>query len=150
MDHLAQYPGHLHHAALKRMGSAGNDRDQFCPVLFADDVVGAICWRREDRSSPFTLTRNEIAGPIFSQPNYLSFIKDGVGLNVLLRNYWMVIHPPILFLGFASTIIPFAYAYARIQMKRFGEWVTPALPWALFSACVLGVGIMMGGKWAYE
>jgi cytochrome c-type biogenesis protein CcmF len=101
-------------------------------------------------SSPFTLTRNEISGPIFSQPNYLSFIKDGVGLNVLLRNYWMVIHPPILFLGFASTIIPFAFAYAGIQTKRFGEWVTPALPWALFSACVLGVGIMMGGKWAYE
>ncbi len=101
-------------------------------------------------SSPFTLTRNEIAGPIFSQANYLTFIKDGIGLNVLLRNYWMVIHPPILFLGFASTIIPFAYAYAGIQSKRFGDWVTPALPWALFSACVLGVGIMMGGKWAYE
>ena len=101
-------------------------------------------------SSPFTLTRNEIEGPIFSQPNYLTFIKDGIGLNVLLRNYWMVIHPPILFLGFASTIIPFAYAYAGIQTKRFGDWVTPALPWALFSACVLGVGVMMGGKWAYE
>ena len=101
-------------------------------------------------SNPFTLTRNEIAGPIFSQPNYLTFIKDGVGLNVLLRNYWMVIHPPVLFLGFASTIIPFAYAYAGIQTKRFGDWVTPALPWALLSACVLGVGIMMGGKWAYE
>jgi len=101
-------------------------------------------------SNPFTLTRNEIAGPIFSQANYLTFIKDGIGLNVLLRNYWMVIHPPILFLGFASTIIPFAYAYAGIQTKRFGDWVTPALPWALLSACVLGVGIMMGGKWAYE
>jgi len=101
-------------------------------------------------SSPFTLTRDEITGPIFSQPNYLTFIKDGVGLNVLLRNYWMVIHPPILFLGFASTIIPFAFAYAGIQTKRFGDWITPALPWALFSACVLGVGIMMGGKWAYE
>ncbi len=101
-------------------------------------------------SSPFTLTRNEIAGPIFSQPNYLTFIKDGVGLNVLLRNYWMVIHPPVLFLGFASTIIPFAYAYAGLQTKRFGDWVKPALPWTLLSACVLGVGIMMGGKWAYE
>lgn len=101
-------------------------------------------------SSPFSLTRNEIEGPIFSQANYLSFIKDGVGLNVLLRNYWMVIHPPVLFLGFASTIIPFAYAYAGIQTKRYGDWVKPVLPWALFTACVLGVGIMMGGKWAYE
>ncbi len=110
-------------------------------VYFFDVYIG---------SSPFTLTRNEIAGPIFSQPNYLSFIKDGVGLNVLLRNYWMVIHPPVLFLGFASTIIPFAYAYAGIQTRRFGEWIQPALPWALLSAAVLGTGIMMGGKWAYE
>ncbi|HNU87284.1 MAG TPA: cytochrome c biogenesis protein CcsA [Ferruginibacter sp.] len=101
-------------------------------------------------SNPFVLTRNEIAGPIFSQPDYLKFINDGVGLNVLLRNYWMVIHPPVLFLGFASTIIPFAFAYAGIQTKRLGDWITPALPWALFGACVLGVGIMMGGKWAYE
>ncbi len=101
-------------------------------------------------SNPFILTRNEIAGPIFSQPDYLTYIKDGVGLNVLLRNYWMVIHPPVLFLGFAATIIPFAFAYAGIQSKRYGDWVKPALPWALFGACVLGVGIMMGGKWAYE
>ena len=101
-------------------------------------------------SSPFVLTRNELEGPIFSNPNYLSFIKDGVGLNVLLRNYWMVIHPPVLFFGFASTIVPVAFAYAGLQTKKFGEWVKPALPWALLSACVLGVGIMMGGKWAYE
>ena len=101
-------------------------------------------------NSPFTLTRNEINAPIFSQPNYLTFIKDGMGLNVLLRNYWMVIHPPVLFLGFASTIIPFGYAYAGIQTKKYGDWVKPVLPWALFAACVLGIGIMMGGKWAYE
>ncbi|MFM2325903.1 MAG: hypothetical protein RIR31_105 [Bacteroidota bacterium] len=113
-------------------------------------ILGIYIFDARIGSSPFTLTRNEITGPIFSQPNYLSFIKDGVGLNVLLRNYWMVIHPPVLFLGFASTIIPFAFAYAGIQTKRFGDWIKPVLPFALFSACVLGVGIMMGGKWAYE
>jgi cytochrome c-type biogenesis protein CcmF len=89
-------------------------------------------------------------GPIFSQPDYLSFIKDGVGLNPLLRNYWMVIHPPILFLGFASTIVPIAFAYSSLIAKDWGGWVKAALPWTLFSACVLGTGIMMGGKWAYE
>ncbi len=113
-------------------------------------ILGIYFFGERIGSSPFTLTRNEIEGPIFSMPNYLTFIKDGIGLNVLLRNYWMVIHPPILFLGFASTIIPFSYAYAGIQTKRFGEWIQPALPWALISACVLGTGIMMGGKWAYE
>ncbi len=120
---------------------------QFC-MLFM--MLGIYVFDVRLGSSLFTLTRNEISGPIFSQPNYLSFIKDGVGLNVLLRNYWMVIHPPVLFLGFATTIVPFAYAYAGLQTKRFGDWVKPVLPWALTSACILGVGIMMGGKWAYE
>lgn len=113
-------------------------------------ILGIYLFNTRIGSSPFTLTRNEIEAPIFSQPNYLSFIKDGMGLNILLRNYWMVIHPPVLFLGFASTIIPFAFAYAGIQTKKYGEWIKPALPWTLMSACVLGVGIMMGGKWAYE
>lgn len=101
-------------------------------------------------NSPFVLTRNELQAPIFNQPNYLSFIQDGMGLNVLLRNYWMVIHPPFLFLGFASLLVPFAFAYAGIKNKLYGEWVKPALPWALFGAAILGAGIMMGGKWAYE
>jgi cytochrome c-type biogenesis protein CcmF len=119
-------------------------------VFLAMMIMGVYIFGTKIGNSPFVLTRNEIDGPIFGMPNYLSMIKDGVGLNVLLRNYWMVIHPPILFLGFATTIVPFAYAYAGIQTKRYGDWVKPTIPWALFSACVLGVGIMMGGKWAYE
>ena len=123
-------------------------------------ILGIYIFDVRIGSSAFTLTRNELNlsnAPAFIdlqtgllRKDYLIRIQDGVGLNVLLRNYWMVIHPPVLFLGFASTIIPFAFAYAGIQTKHFGDWVKPALPFALFSACVLGVGIMMGGKWAYE
>lgn len=122
----------------------------FAQVFLAMMIMGVYIFGTKIGNSPFVLTRNEINGPIFSRPDYLSLMKDGIGLNVLLRNYWMVIHPPILFLGFASTIVPIAFAYAGIQTKRFGDWVKPAIPYALFSACVLGVGIMMGGKWAYE
>ncbi|MEO6820227.1 MAG: cytochrome c biogenesis protein CcsA [Ginsengibacter sp.] len=113
-------------------------------------LLGIYMFGTKIGSNPFNLTRNELAGPIFSQSNYLSFIKDGIGLNVLLRNYWMVIHPPVLFLGFASTLIPTAFAFSSLSNKDFGSWVKPVLPWALFSGMVLGVGIMMGGKWAYE
>ncbi len=113
-------------------------------------ILGIYVFDVRIGNSLFTLTRNEIDAPIFSQPNYLSFLKDGMGLNVLLRNYWMVIHPPVLFLGFATTIIPFAFAYAGIRTKRYGDWVKAALPWTLMSAAILGVGIMMGAKWAYE
>jgi cytochrome c-type biogenesis protein CcmF len=113
-------------------------------------IVGVYFFDVRIGNSLFTLTRNEISAPIFSRPDYLTFIKDGMGLNVLLRNYWMVIHPPVLFLGFASTLIPFAFAYAGLKSGKHTEWIKPVLPWALFSACILGVGIMMGGKWAYE
>ncbi|MEO8721834.1 MAG: cytochrome c biogenesis protein CcsA [Ginsengibacter sp.] len=120
---------------------------QFFLILM---LLGLYFFNVRIGSSPFILTRNELVGPIFSQPDYLSYIKDGIGLNPLLRNYWMVIHPPILFLGFASTAVPIAFAYSSLITKDWGGWVKAALPWALFSGCVLGTGIMMGGKWAYE
>lgn len=102
-------------------------------------------------STPFSLLRNEMAqAPIFSQPNYLDFIKDGNGLNVTLQNYWMVIHPPVLFLGFALTLIPFAYAIAAMWKGEYKSWVKPALRWTLIGGGILGTGIMMGGAWAYE
>ncbi len=122
----------------------------FAQVCLATMIAGIYFFNWRMGSNPFTLLRNEMDAPIFSQPNYLSLIKDGNDLNPLLQNYWMVIHPPILFLGFASTIVPFAYAIAGLWTKKFGDWTKPALPWALFSAAVLGTGVMMGGAWAYE
>lgn len=103
-------------------------------------------------SSPFTLLRDKMAGtaPIFSQANYLEFITDGTGLNPLLQNYWMVIHPPTLFLGFALTVVPFAFAVTALFRKEHRAWIKPALPWALVAGMVLGAGIIMGGFWAYE
>ncbi len=102
-------------------------------------------------TTPFELLRDHMAGaPIFAQPNYLSMIEDGNGLNPLLQNYWMVIHPPILFLGFAATLYPFAYAVAGLWKQQYDTLLQPLLRWSLLSGMVLGTGIMMGGAWAYE
>jgi cytochrome c-type biogenesis protein CcmF len=84
------------------------------------------------------------------RPDYLSFITDGNDLNPLLQNYWMVIHPPVLFLGFAATLIPFAFAIGGLWTKKYGDWTRAALPWSIFAAATLGAGIMMGAMWAYE
>lgn len=100
-------------------------------------------------SSPFILLRDAIDDPIFSlQPDFIP--KDGSGLNPLLQNYWMVIHPPTLFLGFALTLPPFAFCVAGLWQKKYSEWIKPALPWALLGGAILGLGILMGGYWAYE
>lgn len=101
-------------------------------------------------SSPFILLRDAIQAPIFARADYLSLIQDGNGLNPLLQNYWMVIHPPTLFLGFASMVVPFAYGIAALWEKRYSEWIKPAIPWTLFAVMVLGTGIIMGSFWAYE
>lgn len=109
-------------------------------LYFGDFRLGA---------GPFDLLRQTMDAPIFAQQDYLTQIK-GNGLNPLLQNYWMTIHPPTLFLGFASTIVPFGYAIAGLWTREHKEWLKPALPWALFSGAILGLGILMGGAWAYE
>lgn len=100
-------------------------------------------------SNPLLLLRQTMDAPIFSNADYLSLIK-GNGLNPLLQNYWMTIHPPTLFLGFASTAVPFCFAIAGLWTRDHKGWLQPALPWALFSGAILGTGILMGGAWAYE
>ncbi|MCS6967548.1 MAG: cytochrome c biogenesis protein CcsA [Cytophagales bacterium] len=101
-------------------------------------------------SSPFMLLREARPNdPIFQiNPNFVP--SDGSGLNPLLQNYWMVIHPPTLFLGFAGTLVPFAYAIAALRTGRYKEWIALSLPWMHATALVLGLGIMMGAYWAYE
>lgn len=125
---------------------------QFC---LATMIMGIYLFGGKIGINPFLLVRQTEFGmraPIFSQADYLSIpqMQDGQGLNALLQNYWMVIHPPVLFLGYSSTVVPFAYAIAGLWKKDFGGWTRAALPWTLFSACVLGTGVMMGAAWAYE
>lgn len=101
-------------------------------------------------SNPFILVKDAMSNlPVFQMnPDFV--FEDGNGLNPLLQNYWMVIHPPTLFLGFAATTIPFAFALASLWTRNYQEWLKPALNWTLFALLILGTGILMGGAWAYE
>jgi cytochrome c-type biogenesis protein CcmF len=75
---------------------------------------------------------------------------DGRGLNPLLENPWMVIHPPMLFLGFAALMVPFAWCVYGLAYKDWDGWVKAAFPWTLFAFATLGFGLSLGGYWAYE
>jgi len=112
-------------------------------------VLGIVIFNIKIGSSPFLLTRDVIDAEIFKiDPDFIP--ENGSGLNPLLQNYWMVIHPPTLFLGFAATIVPFSFAIAGLWTRKITEWIKPAIPWVLFSAAALGLGIIMGAYWAYE
>ena len=119
-------------------------------AFLASMLLGLYIGDYKIGSNPFLLLREAMDAPIFARADYLQFITDGNGLNPLLQNYWMTIHPPTLFLGFAATIIPFSFVIASLWKKEYKDWIGPALPWSLFAMLILGVGILMGGAWAYE
>ncbi|MEO0873752.1 MAG: cytochrome c biogenesis protein CcsA, partial [Bacteroidota bacterium] len=100
-------------------------------------------------SNPLLLLRDTMDIPLFANADYVTLL-EGTGISPLLQNWWMTVHPPTLFLGFASTVVPFAFAIAGLWTKEHRAWLQPAMPWALFSGAILGTGILMGGAWAYE
>ena len=115
-------------------------------------LLGITMFGMKIGESPFGLLRHTvetIEGTIFTMPNYLSMVGDGNGLNPLLENIWMTIHPPILFLGYALALVPFSYAIASFMKKDYHTWIGRALPWTLFALLMLGAGILLGGAWAY-
>ena len=124
-------------------------------IFLASMLLGIYIFGEKFGSNPFILIRElpeNLGLPWTSRADYLELpqFEDGRGLNPLLQNYWMTIHPPTLFLGFSLTLVPFAYAIAGIWRKEYKKWIAPALPWTFVAVAILGLGILMGGAWAYE
>jgi cytochrome c-type biogenesis protein CcmF len=88
---------------------------------------------------------------VFSDGSIKSFMPaDGQGLNPLLQHWAMVIHPPILYLGFIGFVVPFAFAMAALVTKQLGiTWIRTTRRWTLLTWLLLGIGIVLGAKWAY-
>lgn len=120
-------------------------------VFISSMILGVHLGEYKIGSSPLSLFRDTTQIPLFNNEDYISQLAQFAdGLNPLLQNYWMTIHPPTLFLGFASTAIPFAFAIAGLWRKDHKASLRPMLRWGLFSGAILGTGILMGGAWAYE
>lgn len=100
-------------------------------------------------ASPFRTLAEEMPDAPFIQANPDFIPADGSGLNDLLKSPWMMIHPPILFLGFAMMTIPYCFAMAALWKRKYNEWVGPALPWTLGANVALLTAIFLGGYWAY-
>lgn len=76
---------------------------------------------------------------------------DGNGLNPLLRHPGMVIHPPMLYLGFVSFVIPFAFAIAALITGRTDDrWIRVTRRWTIVAWLFLSIGLILGGRWAYD
>ena len=76
---------------------------------------------------------------------------DGSGLNPALQYPSMVIHPPMLYLGYVGMVVPFAFAMAALITRQLGDnWIRTTRRWTMVPWMFLGIGIVLGGNWAYE
>ena len=81
----------------------------------------------------------------------LSFwTPDGLGMNPLLRDFWMVIHPPVVFVGYSMVALPFCVAIAALIKGDFSDWVRRVFPWVAIASVCLAAGNILGGYWAYK
>ncbi|MBU1319869.1 MAG: cytochrome c biogenesis protein CcsA [candidate division Zixibacteria bacterium] len=126
--------------------------------LLLTALVGLLIYRRDDPLSS-TVMIYYLFGALFlfvllsaSSPFKLlaTVPVEGRGLNPLLQNFWMIIHPPIVFVGYTLLAVPFAYAMAALTKNDYSNWNKNVFPWALISSAILGLGIFLGGYWAYE
>ncbi|MFP8488018.1 cytochrome c biogenesis protein CcsA [Gracilimonas sp. Q87] len=100
-------------------------------------------------ASPFRTIAEEMPNAPFLQSNPDFIPSDGSGLNDLLKSPWMMIHPPVLFIGFAMMTIPYCFAMAALWKQQYHKWIGPALPWTLSANVALLTAIFLGGYWAY-
>ena len=78
-------------------------------------------------------------------------VFEGVGLNPLLQDFWMAIHPPIIFVGYALLAVPFALSLGTLLTEAASQsWLEEARKWTLLAWSFLGAGIFIGGYWAYK
>ena len=98
----------------------------------------------------FLILTNFITNPF--EPTQADFIvQNGNGLNPLLQNITMAIHPPTLYLGYVGFSVPFAFAFSALVNKDIGAlWIRSIRRWTLVSWLFLSVGIILGGWWAYQ
>lgn len=94
----------------------------------------------------------DIAAYTFQPANSILFTPaEGRGLNPLLRHPGMIIHPPMLYLGFVSFVIPYAFAIAALVTGRTDDrWIRLTRRWTLWAWLFLSAGLVLGGRWAYD
>ena len=150
----------------------GHDGSMLLWVFFAAVINAVVLWQNRNRNRdmmPYVLAVLMInlsffltlcvfvSNPfqelvrVFPDGSTQPFIPaDGQGLNPLLQYWAMVVHPPILYLGYIGFIVPFAFAIGALATRQRGEvWIRATRRWTLWTWLFLGAGLIIGGKWAY-
>ncbi|AIE87313.1 cytochrome c biogenesis protein CcsA [Fimbriimonas ginsengisoli] len=126
---------------LLALRGTGHYRSAYLTVYstFLGTLCGILAYETPFKIIPQLISNGKVVVP-----------PTGQGLAPSLMNYWVVIHPPTIFMGFGALTVLFAYAVAAIVTGDVRDWVSRVRPWSLVATGILGLGICMGGFWAYE
>ena len=165
-DYAVQHTGNdLHNHWFRFAATWSGQEGSFLLWAFWTSIIGFVVLFRagkdESRVMPiYTTVIAFLSMILIKQTPFNLFLKvnpglpgipaNGLGLTPSLQNYWMTIHPPTIFFGFASLAVPYSYAIAALLWKDYNRWAKMVFPYALLSSAVLGLGLFMGGYWAYE
>jgi cytochrome c-type biogenesis protein CcmF len=141
---------------------AGQEGSLLLWLLILSGYGAAFLWCYRKRIDPFyDAVAMVVATVMIFFTGLLTFVcspfrilatppADGNGLNPLLQDPGMMIHPPILYTGYVGFIIPFAFGIAVLLMNRSGtRWIEEVRRWTLFNWMFLGFGVLLGARWAY-
>jgi len=141
---------------------AGQEGSLLLWLLILSSYGAAFLWCYRKRFDPFyDAVAMVVATVMIFFTGLLTFVcspfrilatppADGNGLNPLLQDPGMMIHPPILYTGYVGFIIPFAFGIAVLLMNRTGtRWIEEVRRWTLFNWMFLGFGVLLGARWAY-
>ena len=113
----------------------------FAVIFFATLALNA---KDHPKSNPFETFASKYPKADYKTP------VEGQGLNPLLQNYGMILHPPTLYMGYVGFTIPFAFAMAALLAKNVSaNWIASTRKWTIWAWFFLGVGIVLGAQWAY-
>jgi len=157
IQYVYQYSGLELPAHYQLAAFWAGQKGSFLIWLLWGSLLGLGVYRTAGRqeSTVMTVYTTTLLGLLFILVRENPFVMltetpmDGQGLNPLLQDNWMVIHPPIMFIGYAASAIPFSFAMAALWRREDEGWARRAFPWALGGFMVLGLAILLGGYWAY-
>jgi cytochrome c-type biogenesis protein CcmF len=126
------------------------------PALFGFSSAGwaitqGFAWLGKNAPGLIGVVFNGIA-PFSPPPGSVAFsAADGQGLNPLLRHFGMIIHPPMLYLGFVGFVIPYAFGMAALITRDTSPtWIHITRRWTIVAWLFLSLGLILGGRWAYD
>ena len=157
VEYVAAYSSTTMPTVYKISAFWAGQQGSFLLWLLIHAIVGAVLTFRRTQAAALgiyfllqsVLTFLVLAKSPFAE--HSAQVYEGIGLNPLLQDFWMAIHPPIIFVGYALLAVPFALSLGVLLTEAASQsWLEEARKWTLLAWSFLGAGIFVGGYWAYK